>query len=140
MANVNDKAFDTMTAAADKTNVDIKKEGLYSDYVKKARGLRGGNVRPNFDESGKRIGESTVRMRTEQNPKTGDWESFPTLFHDKKKKDWEGGWKEYGEDDIKGAYGEASSRGEVFNFGKDKEGALKFGEGSWKLPELLKER
>jgi hypothetical protein len=135
MANVNDKAFDTMTAAADKTNVDIKKEGLYSDYAFKARGLRGKNKFLNKDGS-----HSTVRMRTEQNPKTGDWESFPTLFHDKKQKDWEGGWKEYGEDDIKGAYGEASSRGEVFNFGKDKEGALKFGEGSWKLPELLKER
>ena len=140
MANVNDKAFDTMTATADKTNVDIKKEGLYSGYAEKARGLRGGQVRPNYDESGKRIGESTVRMRTEQHPETGDWMSFPTLYHDKEKWADEGGWKEYGEDDIKGAYGEAESRGEIFNFKGDKEAALKFGEGSWKLPEILKER
>ena len=139
-AKVDDKAFNFMTAVADKTKVDIKKEGLYSDYTHKARGLRKGMVRPNYDESGKRIGESTVRMRTEIDPtgKTNEWKSFPTLFYDKKKFADEGGWHEYGEDDIEGAYREALGRGEVFEFGQDKESALKFGEGSWKLPEFLK--
>ena len=120
MSNGNDKAFDTMTAVTDKTEVDIKKQGQYADYAVKARGLRGGNVRPNYDESGERTGESTVKFQTEQNPKTGDWESFPTLFHDKEKWADEGGWKEYGkwgvdkegkkswDTDIKGAHGEAS--------------------------------
>ena len=137
MSNGNDKAFDTMTAVTDKTEVDIKKQGQYADYAVKARGLRGGMERPNYDESGKRTGESTVRMRAEIDPsgKTKDWMAFPTLYHDKEKWADEGGWKEYGEDEIEEAYGEAGSRGEVFNFGKDKEEALRFGEGSWKEPD-----
>ena len=127
MANVNDKAFDTMTAAADKTNVDIKKEGLYSDYVKKARGLRGGNVRPNFDESGKRIGESSVLMSSAEYD--GRNYAFPTLFHDKKK-----GW--YGDEFSRDeAFDEAMRLDEAFDFGTDSTSARKFAEGSWKEPK-----
>ena len=32
------------------------------------------------------------------------------------------------------AYEEAKRRGEIIDFGTDKEAAIKFGEGSWKLP------
>ena len=130
---VDNKAFDLMTAVADKTNVDIKKEGLYSDYVKKARGLRGGNVRPNFDESGKRIGESTVKMATEL--MEGRWVSFPTLYREKS-----GEWTDYMEnvspekewEARKSAYERAKKDNEVFDFGKNKKEAIAFGLGSWK--------
>ena len=136
MAKIDDKAFDTMTAVADKTNVDIKKEGLYSGYAEKARGLRGGQVRPNFDESGKKIGESSVLMRAEIDPsgETKDWFAFPTLFHDK-----ESGWNELSKDDeMESAFKMASNLGETFNFGQDSKAAIGFSEGSWKLPDILK--
>ena len=131
MSNGNDKAFDTMTAVTDKTEVDIKKQGQYADYAVKARGLRGGNVRPNYDESGERTGESTVKFQTEQNPKTADWESFPTLFHDK-----ESGWNELSKDDeMESAFKMASNLGETFNFGQDSKAAIGFSKGSWKEPK-----
>lgn len=75
---------------------------------------------------------STVKMATE----TFDgknWVSFPTLFpkdpnnQTSDKKDW------MYITDPKEAYDEAVKRGEVWEFGEDKESALKFGEGSWKV-------
>lgn len=80
---------------------------------------------------------STVRMATETFDGV-NWYSFPTIFP---KEGNEGSsdpndWIIYG-DDIEGAFKEAQKRGEVFEFGKDKQSALDFGEGSWK-PQLFK--
>ena len=84
---------------------------------------------PNKDGS-----KSTHKMKTETDGK-GNWFSFPTVFQnedgkfvdmsEKAKQKWEP------------VYEEAKKRGEVIDFGKDKEGALAFGEGSWK-PKMEK--
>ena len=37
-------------------------------------------------------------------------------------------------------YEEALRRGQVVNFGEDKEAAIAFGEGSWKNPERYEDR
>lgn len=108
---------------------DIRKAGKYDEYAYQARKIREGKERPNLSKTGERIGESTHKMATE---KIDDrWVSFPTLFPHEKKPNR---WIDYSEgSDIKGAYLEAKKRGEVFEFGKDKKEALKFGKGSWKL-------
>jgi hypothetical protein len=41
-----------------------------------------------------------------------------------------------GEKDWMNIYNEALNRGEVVEFGKDKEAAIKFGKGSWKSPKM----
>ena len=115
----------------------IRIAGKYNEYAYDAQKIRRGMERPNYDESGKRVGESTHKMRTEYID--GRWVSFPTLFPHKKRPDR---WIDYsgGQDpklegqgaDIRGAYEEAGRRGERFEFGQDKEEALKFGKGSWK--------
>ena len=74
---------------------------------------------------------STHLMRAEQ-LSNGNWVGFPTLFQDK-----DGTWvTKYMDKPWKQAYNEANKRGEVVDFGKDKEAALAWGEGSWK--ELYK--
>jgi hypothetical protein len=78
-------------------------------------------VRKNPDGS-----ESTHLMATE----TFDgknWFSFPTLFQDP-----DGTWIDMSDRPWQEAYEEAKRRGEVIDFGTDKEAAIKFGEGSWK--------
>tara|TARA_Y100000296_G_scaffold61394_1_gene71208 strand:+ start:98 stop:463 length:366 start_codon:yes stop_codon:yes gene_type:complete len=116
---------------------DIRKAGKYDEYAHQARKIREGMERPNLDKSGRRVGESTHLMRTE---KIDDrWVAFPQLFPSKEKPNR---WTDYsgGQDpklkgqgaDIRGAYEEAGRRGERFEFGQDKEEALKFGRGSWK--------
>jgi hypothetical protein len=78
-------------------------------------------VRKNPDGS-----ESTHLMATE----TFDgknWFSFPTLFQDP-----DGTWIDMSDRPWEEAYEEAKRRGEVIDFGTDKEAAIKFGEGSWK--------
>jgi hypothetical protein len=56
--------------------------------------------------------------------------AFPTLFPHKTKPNR---WIDYDKGgDISGAYDEAKSRGEVFEFGHDKKEARKFAKGSWK--------
>ena len=115
----------------------IRIAGKYNEYAYDAQKIRRGMERPNYDESGKRVGESTHNMRTEYIDDR--WVSFPTLFPHKKRPDR---WIDYsgGQDprlegqgaDIRGAYEEAGTRGERFDFGQDKEEALKFGKGSWK--------
>ena len=107
---------------------DIRKAGKYDEYTQRARDIRKGMERVNLDKSGRRVGESTHVMATENIDNR--WVSFPTLFpHEEKSNRWidydKGG-------DIRGAYDEARKRGEVFEFGQDKEEALKFGRGSWK--------
>ena len=84
-------------------------------------------VRKNPDGS-----ESTHLMATE----TFDgenWFSFPTLFQDP-----DGTWIDMSDRPWEEAYEEAKKRGEVIEFGTDKEAAIKFGEGSWKLPKAQK--
>ena len=90
-------------------------------------------VRLNYDDQGKVIGESSHIMKTETDGK-GNWFSFPTLFQDE-----DGTWDTTYEKQIQlneknwmPAYKEAQRRGEVIDFGTDKEAAIKFGEGSWK--------
>ena len=80
-------------------------------------------VRKNPDGS-----ESTHLMATETLDGK-NWFSFPTLFQDP-----DGTWIDMSDKPWKEAYEEAKRRGEVIEFGTDKEAAIKFGEGSWKLP------
>ena len=73
--------------------------------------------------------ESTHLMATETLDGK-NWFSFPTLFQDP-----DGTWVDMSEQakkDWKPVYEEAKRRGEVINFGTDKETAIKFGKGSWK--------
>jgi hypothetical protein len=86
-------------------------------------------VRLNYDDQGNIDGESSHIMKTETDGK-GNWFSFPTLFQDK-----DGTWvdmSEQAEIDWKPVYEEAKKRGEVIEFGTDKEKALAYGDGSWK--------
>tara|TARA_R100001463_G_scaffold5551_2_gene18768 strand:+ start:12184 stop:18405 length:6222 start_codon:yes stop_codon:yes gene_type:complete len=71
--------------------------------------------------------ESTHLMRTETLDGE-NWFSFPSLFQDE-----DGTWIDMSEEeDWMPVYEEAKRRGEVIDFGTDKEAAIKFGEGSWK--------
>ena len=86
-------------------------------------------VRLNYDDQGEVIGESSHIMKTETFDDV-NWFSFPTLFQDE-----DGTWVDMSEQakiDWKPVYEEAKRRGEIIDFGKDKERALKFGKGSWK--------
>jgi hypothetical protein len=56
-----------------------------------------------------------------------NWFSFPTLFQDP-----DGTWIDMSNKPWKEAYEEAKRRGELIDFGTNKEAAIKFGEGSWK--------
>jgi LysM repeat protein len=78
-------------------------------------------VRKNSDGS-----ESTHLMATETLDGK-NWFSFPTLFQDP-----DGTWIDMSNKPWKEAYEEAKRRGELIDFGTDKETAIKFGEGSWK--------
>lgn len=80
-------------------------------------------VRKNPDGS-----ESTHLMATETLDGK-NWFSFPTLFQDP-----DGTWIDMSNKPWKEVYEEAKRRGELIDFGTDKEAAIKFGEGSWKLP------
>jgi len=64
----------------------------------------------------------------------GNWVGFPSLFQDSKPyADDQQNWVDMSEEkDWRKVYEEAKRRGEVYNFGKDKEAALAFGKGSWK--------
>jgi hypothetical protein len=73
--------------------------------------------------------ESTHLMATETLDGK-NWFSFPTLFQDP-----DGTWIDMSNKPWQEAYEEAKRRGEVIDFGTDKEAAIKFGEGSWKLPK-----
>lgn len=81
---------------------------------------------------------SSHLMRTEYIPERG-WVAFPSLFQDSKPyADDSRNWVDMSEEeDWMKIYEEAERRGEVYDFGEDKEAALDFGEGSWKdqLPD-----
>jgi hypothetical protein len=101
--------------------------------VKQRRG-----VRNNPDGS-----VSSHLMKTEYVDGRG-WVAFPTLFQDSKPyADDNQNWVDMSEDeDWMKIYEEAVRRGEVYDFGEDKEAALAFGMGSWKdqLPEHLQDK
>jgi len=141
---VYNKVFDMVKSSSQKINL------VYDDYAEKARKMRDmgyGKGRANLDKEGRVVDYSTHKMQTEvgerllelgiKGVEPGKWYSFPTLFPDKKKSnrwiDYGGGQKEGEGADLKGAYQEAVSRGETFEFGRDKEAAIKFGLGSWKV-------
>jgi LysM repeat protein len=72
---------------------------------------------------------STHLMRTETLDGI-NWFSFPSLFQNE-----DGTWVDMSttlDEDWMPAYKEALKRGEIIDFGEDKEAAIKFGEGSWK--------
>ena len=78
---------------------------------------------------------STHLMRAEQLD-DGTWVGFPSLFENEP-----GEWYDMsGEEDWMKIYEEALRRGQVVNFGEDKEAAIAFGEGSWKNPERYEDR
>jgi len=84
-------------------------------------------VRLNYDEEGNVNGESSHIMRTETLDGK-NWFSFPSLFQD-----GDGTWIDMSkEENWMPVYKEAKKRGELIEFGTDKEAAIKFGEGSWK--------
>ena len=103
------------------------KDQLYS----RARQIREGLERPNYDEGGERVGESSHKMRAEFIE--GRWVAFPTLFPlDEKGEKWE----EYSKDEeVEVAYQKAKDRDELFEFGQDKDSAIEFSLGSWKPRE-----
>ncbi len=75
---------------------------------------------------------SSHLMRAEQ-LEDGSWVAFPSLFQDEN-----GSWVDMSEEENwYKILDEAEKRGEVYEFGDDKFGALAFGEGSWK-PENQK--
>ena len=72
---------------------------------------------------------STHKMRTETDGQ-GNWFSFPTVFQNE-----DGSFvdmSEQAEQDWNSVYEEAQRRGEVVNFGSDKNSAIQYGKGSWK--------
>ena len=84
-------------------------------------------VRYNEDDS-----VSTHLMKTETDGK-GNWFSFPTLFQNSiPYADDSENWLDMSDRPWEEAYEEAKKRGEVINFGSDKDAAIKFGQGSWK--------
>jgi hypothetical protein len=106
-----------------------KKSGKRIDYNHKRAQLgievpQRNGVRKNPDGS-----VSTHLMATETLDGK-NWVSFPTLFQDP-----DGTWIDMSDRPWKEAYEEAKRRGELIEFGTDKEAAIKFGEGSWKLPK-----
>ena len=84
-------------------------------------------VRENSDGS-----VSSHLMRAEQ-LEDGSWVAFPSLFQDD-----DGTWVDMSEEENwYKILDEAAKRGEIYEFGDDKFGAIAFGEGSWK-PENQK--
>ena len=77
--------------------------------------------------------ESSHLMMAEYIPERG-WVAFPSLFQDSKPyADDSENWVDMSEEeDWMKIYEEAKGRGEVYDFGENKEAALAFGEGSWK--------
>ena len=72
---------------------------------------------------------STHKMRTETFDDE-NWFSFPTIFQNEDGEFVD--MSEQAESDWKSVYAEAKKRGEVAEFGTDKDSALAYGEGSWK--------
>ena len=93
-----------------------------------------GNI-PGFDDRGlvhttEPVSEST-HLYAAETFDGKNWFAFPTLFQNE-----DGSWLDMSEQHERGdwepIYEEAKRRGEVIDFGTNKEEALRFGEGSWK--------
>ena len=105
------------------TEIPMAQYGIENKYSLPKRN----GVRLNYNDKGEVIGESSHIMATETDGK-GNWFSFPTLFQNE-----DGTWLDMSEGEgWESAYEEAKKRGEVIEFGTDKDAAIKFGEGSWK--------
>jgi len=104
--------------------VDPRKK-KYQKYAETARTMRPFTMNETGSEP------STVRMATEVID--GKWYSYPTIFP----KEGNTGSSDPNDwlvlDEYE-AFEEARKRGELFEFGEDKESALLFGEGAWKGP------
>ena len=119
--------MDPMQRGAD--NFDVFKKNWWSGYkqIKQDGGEQGiqvpkrNGVRKNSDGT-----ESTHLMATETLDGK-NWFSFPTLFQNE-----DSTWLDMSDKPWMEAYKEATKRGEVIEFGTDKDAAIKFGEGSWK--------
>ena len=122
----NKEGFEKWVATLKETDVDTVKAST-TTAAKRV------GVRLNYNFGGKVIGESTHKMRAETDG-NGNWFAFPTLFQNE-----DGSWEqtyerqiERSEKNWKGAYEEAKKRGELVNFGSDKEAAFAYADGSWK--------
>jgi hypothetical protein len=88
------------------------------EYIKRARNMRQG-ARPNYDEEGNYVDESTVRMASGE--ADGKYYAFPTLFQKE-----DGSWYE-----VEDPFAEAKKKGELFEFDTQDEASY-FAEGGWK--------
>jgi hypothetical protein len=113
---------------------------LNSEMKKVSKYQKGGDIkapkrkgtRLNYDTEGNKIGESTHIMKAEI--VDGKWYGFPTLFQNEDNT-WDNTFElliKENEMNWMPAFEEAKRRGEVIDFGTDKESAINFGEGSWK--------
>ena len=118
----------------------LKRHDNGGPKVKQRRGVRKNYGNQTWTPSGLQFPTSVSShlMTTEYIPGRG-WVSFPSLFQDSKPyADDQQNWVDMSEEeDWMKIYEEADRRGEVYDFGEDKEAALAFGEGSWKdqLPD-----
>ena len=119
---------------------EIPMYGNGGPKVKQRRGVRKNYDNKTWTPSGLQFPTSVSShlMRAEYIPERG-WVAFPSLFQDSKPyADDQQNWIDMSEEeDLMKVYEEAERRGEVYDFGEDKEAALAFGEGSWKdqLPD-----
>ena len=123
---------------------DLYKRGI-SGYVKADPSTLREGSRLNYDEDGNVTGSSTVIMKAEV-LSDGTWVSFPSLFQNEDGEWYDTEeemkkWKGENEDmhnlkwEDSPVFKEALIRGEVYNWGSDKESALAHAEGSWKTPK-----
>ena len=104
---------------------EISEEEISAETIPPAPPRQG--TRPNVDDQNNVVSESTHLMKAEQ-LEDGNWVAFPSLFQN-----LNGEWVDMsGEKNWEPIYQEALKRGEVIEFGKNKEAAIAYGEGSWK--------
>ena len=117
-----------------------KSQKSKDELIKRIRNMRKNQERINLDAQGNIVDTSSHKMRHEigeaVGASPGHWYSFPTLFPHKTK---ENRWVEYSEENIKGAYEEALSRGEVIDFKKDFKSAEEISTGTWKVKHPILE-
>jgi len=144
LSNYDDSKIPNMERSSDFTRKDVPK-AQDGHSVKQRRGVRDNYDYKAWTPSGLQFPTSVSShlMAAEYVDGRG-WVAFPTLFQDSKPyADDQENWKEVsGENGWWPIYQEALKRGEVYDFGEDKEAALAFGRGSWKdqLPEHLQDK
>ena len=144
LSNYDDSDIQDTERSSDFTRKDVPK-AQDGHSVKQRRGVRDNYDYKAWTPSGLQFPTSVSShlMAAEYVDGRG-WIAFPTLFQDSKPyADDQENWKEVsGENGWWPIYQEALKRGEVYDFGEDKEAALAFGRGSWKdqLPEHLQDK